>query len=103
MRHTFSITMKHYLLLFFIILFSCGKQSKIIGTDREVALNLAEKIWVKAYGRSEINSQKPFIAKQKNDSIWIVHGTFNKTEIGGIAYAEVNVKRQKIVIYTHGE
>ncbi len=98
-----SITMKHYLLLFFVILFSCGKQSEIIRTDKEVALHLAEKKWIKAYGRSEINGQKPFIAKKKNDSIWIVHGTFNKTGIGGVAYAEVNVKKQKIVTYTHGE
>jgi hypothetical protein len=47
--------------------------------------------------------QKPFIAKKKNDSIWIVHGTFNKKGLGGVAYAEVNVKKQKIVTYTHGE
>lgn len=86
-----------------LILFSCCKKNKILGTDKEVALHLAEKKWTKAYGRSEINGQKPFIAKKKNDSIWIAHGTFNKTGIGGVAYAEVNVKKQMIVTYTHGE
>lgn len=95
--------MKHSFLIIILILFSCCKKNKILGTDKEVSLHLAEKIWIKAYGRPEINGQKPFIAKKKNDSIWIVHGTFNKTGIGGVAYAEVNVKKQKIVTYTHGE
>lgn len=51
-----------------------------------------------------INKQKPFIAEKKNDSIWIVHGIFPKpATIGGVAYAEVNVKNKKVVNYTHGE
>ncbi|KXH81145.1 hypothetical protein AU378_15595 [Chryseobacterium kwangjuense] len=87
-----------------MLLFSCCKnKSKIIGSDKEIAINLAEKVWKEAYGKSEINGQKPFVAEKKNDSIWIVHGTFNKTGFGGVAYAEVNVKKQKVITYTHGE
>ncbi|WP_066436981.1 NTF2 fold immunity protein [Chryseobacterium sp. CCH4-E10] len=96
--------MKHYLLIIFLILFSCSKnKSKINGSDQDIAIKLAEEVWIKAYGKSEIKEQKPFVAKKKNDSIWVVHGTFNKTGFGGVAYAEVNVKKQKVITYTHGE
>ena len=41
-----SINMKHYLLIFFIILFSCCKTSnkkEINMSDKEIALTIAEK------------------------------------------------------------
>jgi hypothetical protein len=100
--------MKHYFLILFIILFSCCKNEssdnkKIKGSDKEIALTIAEKTWKEAYGKSAINQQKPFVAEKKNDSIWIVHGTFPKPTIGGVAYAEINVKTQEVVTYTHGE
>lgn len=100
--------MKHYFLIFFIIIFSCCKngassKKKIDRSDKEIALTTAEKKWKEVYGKSTINRQKPFVAEKKNDSIWIVHGTFPKPTIGGVAYAEVNVKKQKVITYTHGE
>ncbi|PZU81524.1 MAG: hypothetical protein DI529_15525 [Chryseobacterium sp.] len=94
--------MRHFLLLF-ILLSCCKKNKEIIGSDKEIAVTLAERTWKDAYGKFEINEQKPFIAKKKNDSVWSVRGTFNKTGIGGVAYAEVNVKTQKVIKYTHGE
>jgi len=39
----------------------------------------------------------------KNDSIYIIKGSYPKDEITGVAYAEVNVKTKKVVYYTHGE
>lgn len=72
-------------------------------SDREIALATAEKKWKEVYGKSAINKQKPFATEKKNDSIWIVHGTFPKPTIGGVAYAEVNVKTQQVITYTHGK
>lgn len=94
--------MKHYFFILSIILFSCCK-NKIIESDKEIAFAVAEKKWKEVYGKSAINKQKPFVAEKKNDSIWIVHGTFPKPTIGGVAYAEVNVKTKKVIKYTHGE
>ncbi|WP_374441370.1 NTF2 fold immunity protein [Epilithonimonas sp.] len=94
--------MKHFFLLLFIIALSCCKK-KVIESDKEIALTLAEKTWKNAYGKSTIDRQKPFATKKKNDSIWIVSGTMSKPAIGGVAYAEVNVKTKKVINYTHGE
>lgn len=98
--------MKNYILLF--ILFSCCKngsinKNEIVGSDKEIALILAERKWNEVYGKSAITKQKPFIVKQKNDSIWIVRGTYPKPTIGGVAYAEVNIKTKEVVKYTHGK
>lgn len=100
--------MKHFFLIFFIILFSCSKNEtsdkKIISkSDKDIALTVAEKKWKEVYGKSAINKQKPFVAEKKNDSIWIVRGSFPKPTIGGVAYAEVNIKTQEVITYTHGE
>ncbi|MFN1218828.1 NTF2 fold immunity protein [Chryseobacterium kwangjuense] len=99
--------MKNYILLF--VLFSCCEnrtinKSEIVGSDKEIALILAERKWNEVYGKSQISGQKPFVAEKKNDSIWIVHGTFPKSAaIGGVAYAEINVKTKEVIEYTHGE
>lgn len=65
--------MKHNLLIIFLILFFCSKnKSKITGSDQDIAIKLAEEVWIKAYGKSEIKEQKPFVAKKK----MIVFGLF---------------------------
>lgn len=95
---------------FFIILTTLliccqnGKLSKKedINSDSNIAISLAEEKWIEIYGKS-VNEQKPFIAEKKNDSIWIVQGTLPKNRLGGVAYAEVNVKARKVVKYTHGK
>lgn len=100
--------MKYYLLILLVSLSGCEKRmsekKERNTTDKNIAILLAEKKWNEVYGISVINKQKPFIAEKKNDSIWIVHGSFPKpATIGGVAYAEVNVKNKKVVKYTHGE
>ncbi|WP_294206177.1 NTF2 fold immunity protein [uncultured Chryseobacterium sp.] len=99
--------MKYYIFILFASLFSCENTIANKGrnhiTDKEVALTIAENKWKEVYGSSAINRQKPFVAEKQNDTIWIVHGTFPKPTIGGVAYAEVNVKTKKVVKYTHGE
>ncbi|MDH6251254.1 hypothetical protein M2347_000981 [Chryseobacterium sp. H1D6B] len=99
--------MRYYIFILLVSLFGCENRvpnkSGDYTTDKEIALNLAEKKWKEVYGKSSINKQKPFATEKKNDSIWIVHGTFPKPTIGGVAYAEVNVKTKKVIKYTHGE
>lgn len=96
--------MRYYFFLFF--LFSCNKKESTISKNYSIeeknAITLAEKEWLNAYG-SSIYDEKPYNIKKKNDSIFIVYGTFNKTGMGGVAYAEVNVKTKKVIKYTHGE
>ncbi len=98
--------MRNYIFILLASLFSCennvsNKSGNL--TDKEIALETAEKKWKEVYGKSSINRQKPFATEKKNDSIGIVHGTFPKPTIGGVAYAEVNVKTKKVIKYTHGE
>lgn len=100
--------MKYILYIICTILVSCCKSkstntTNVIGSDKEIALILAENKWNEIYGKSTINRQKPFIVEKKNDSIFIVHGTYPKDEIGGVASAEINVKSKKVIKYTHGE
>ncbi len=103
-----SLMMRHCFLIVFLTIFSCSRnrtsgEKKIGISDQEIAVTAAEIKWKEVYGTSAINKQKPFVAEKKNDSIWIVRGTFPKPEIGGVAYAEVNVKKQKVITYTHGK
>ncbi|KFF23443.1 NTF2 fold immunity protein [Chryseobacterium vrystaatense] len=99
--------MKYYIFILLILLFGCEKRvsynSKDHITDKEVAIAIAENKWKEVYGKSAVNKQKPFVAEQKNDTIWIVHGTFPKPTIGGVAYAEINIRTKKVIKYTHGE
>ncbi|WP_300690973.1 NTF2 fold immunity protein [Chryseobacterium sp.] len=98
--------MKNCILLF--ILFSCCenrivRKSEVVGSDKEIALTLAERKWNEIYGKATISKQKPFIIKQKNDSIYTVRGSYPEDMIGGVASAEVNVRTKKVIKYTHGE
>jgi len=98
--------MKYLFLFLLLLLISCNKAGNVYSednTDKDVAISAVEKVWKSVYGKSQINSQKPFVAEQKNDSIWIVHGTLSKPTIGGVAYARVNVKTKKVTEYSHGE
>lgn len=97
-------------ILYFIcaILISCSKNrslkpNEITGSNENIALTLAENKWNEVYGKSTINKEKPFRVQKKNDSIYIIKGSYPKDEITGVAYAEVNVKTKKVINYTHGE
>jgi len=97
--------MKYYFFILLFFLFSCCKNESLNTvklTDKEIAVSIAEQKFLSVYGKS-VNKQKPFIVEKKNDSIWIVHGRFPKPTIGGVAYAEVNIKAKKVIKYTHGE
>jgi len=69
--------------------------------DKETAIKIAEAIWLPIYG-NKINEEKPFVARLKNSNVWIVEGTL-KTEVGGVAYIEIQKKDCKILKVTHGK
>ncbi|MFP8894484.1 NTF2 fold immunity protein [Chryseobacterium sp. EZn1] len=98
--------MKYCILIVLISVTSCKKSNTYKGektlTDKEIAISIAERKWKQIYGNSAINKQKPFVA-EKNDSIWSVQGTLPKNKLGGVAYAEVNVKTKKVISFTHGK
>ncbi|MDE5439232.1 YbbC/YhhH family protein [Elizabethkingia meningoseptica] len=39
---------------------------------------------------------------KKNDSIWIIEGILHQG-MGGVPYAEVNVKKRTVIKVTHGK
>jgi hypothetical protein len=70
--------------------------------DSASAIKLAEIVWLNVYG-SEINDEKPFKAKLKDGEIWIVEGTLNKYEFGGVAHIEIQRSDGKILKVIHGK
>ncbi|MCT4013848.1 hypothetical protein HZQ24_16025 [Elizabethkingia anophelis] len=85
-----------------LILYNCNKSKhNTIKTEQQIAINIAQTEWLKAYG-SNINNNKPFLSKKINDSIWIIEGTLHQ-DMGGVPYAEVNIKTRKTIKITHGK
>lgn len=95
-------------LIMTVVIFGCSKQINrsnqnielCIGSQKK-AIELAEKEWLKVYGNN-IYIKKPFIAKLRYDSIWVVEGTLN-TEKGGVPYIEINANNCSIIKMTHGK
>ena len=103
--------MKIYSLLFLIFL-SCNKKVEVLQYNfsklseeqkGQKAVEIAEIEWNKSYGKETISNEKPFRAKKINDSIWFVHGTKEKLQIGGVVFGKVDVKNKKVIDYSHGE
>lgn len=86
-----------------LILNSCNimKVNKNCISSNEKAIEVAEREWLRAYGQS-IYDKKPFVAKLKDNNIWIVEGTLH-TQKGGVPYAEINAKTCEIIKISHGK
>ena len=69
-----------------------------IVANEEVALRLAEVVWLSIYG-DEIYDHKPFKAKLQ-DSIWVVDGTVH-AKLGGAPHIVLQKKDGKIIDVTH--
>jgi hypothetical protein len=67
--------------------------------NEETAIKVAEAIWLPIYGKKIYDCQ-PFVAKLRDDQVWIVQGTL-KTELGGVPYAEIQKSDCKVLKITH--
>jgi len=96
------------------ILLACKKANKSVSldcNDETKVIAIAEKEWVKVYGKS-IYAKKPFIAKKINDSLWEVSGTLNSPTyinnkkvitFGGVPYIKINSNNCAVMNITHGK
>lgn len=52
----------------------------------EDALKIAEKVWFELFGEDTIISERPYIVSfDKKNGVWLVSGTLNGYEMGGVA------------------
>ena len=92
--------MKNILLSLLIILVnSCSKKKDC---SKVKAISIAEEEWVKQFG-DEIKDLKPFTAKMKNDSIWVIEGSLPEGFDGGVPYAEINANSCVIISISHSK
>lgn len=70
--------------------------------DAETAIKVAEAIWLPIYGE-KIYQKKPFVAKLKDSTIWVVTGTLKEKLLGGVPYIEIQKSDCKIIKVTHGK
>lgn len=86
-----------------ILLHAYGKQDNYQNfvPDEQTAIKIAEAIWLPIYGK-EINNEKPYTVRLKNDSVWVVCGSLPPHSYGGVAYIEIQKKDCKILKVTHG-
>lgn len=103
--------MKIILSILIIIIFSAGlifAQKKTVKPKQrdyvpnaETAIKIAEAVWLPIYGE-KIYESKPFVAKLKDSSVWVVWGTLNPIyTAGGTPHMQIQKKDGKILKVTH--
>lgn len=70
-------------------------------SNEKTAISIAEAIWEPIYGPS-LEYSKPYIATP-TDSSWIVEGTLDKDELGGVPFIEIRKKNAEIINIGHGK
>lgn len=91
---------------------SCDSKNKIksvkiincddcLVTQEETAIKIAEAILFERFSEKKIKEQKPYIVTVKNDSIWVLDGTFNKIGYGGTFHIEISSKNGEIIDVFH--
>lgn len=68
--------------------------------DEVTAIKVAEAIWLPIYG-DDIYNKRPFHAKLKNNSIWIIQGSLEPDELGGVPYAEIQKSDCRVLRVIH--
>lgn len=89
---------KIFILLLFAII-SCSRKNEC---SKEVLIEKVSSEWLKLYG-DDIKEMKPYVARRKSDSIWVIEGTLPDGFDGGVPYAEINSKTCKIISISHGK
>ena len=70
--------------------------------DSKSAVNVAEKILFKVYGKEDIKEQRPYNLVFQN-GYWILNGTRPEPVIGGAFLIIMNSKDGKIIELIHGK
>jgi len=78
------------------------KTDKEIIGDKETALNIAQPILYKTYGKKNILKQKPYEI-YLIDNYWIISGTLPKESRGGTFFIIISATDSKIIRLSHGQ
>ncbi|WP_426475797.1 NTF2 fold immunity protein [Chryseobacterium balustinum] len=70
--------------------------------DSQTAVNVAENILFKTYGKENIIKQRPYDVNF-TDGYYIINGTFPKPTIGGTFLIIINSQDGKVIKLTHGK
>jgi len=74
--------------------------------DQETALKIAEAVWLPIYGAQQIDREKPFVAKLKDD-VWTVSGTLHgepgSISKGGVAIIKISKTDARVLEVSHGK
>jgi hypothetical protein len=77
--------------------------------DSATAVKIAEAVLVRVYGKKQIESEKPFTARLKDD-VWRVNGTLQCSDgkggtttlcVGGVAVVQISKKNGHIISVMH--
>jgi hypothetical protein len=72
-------------------------------SDEETAIRIAVAVWEPIYGKEQIASEKPYIAKLIEHRIWLVTGTLPQGMRGGVAEIEISEIDGRILRVAHGQ
>jgi len=79
--------------------------------DSETAVKIAEAVLVPVYGKTQIESERPFTAKLKDD-VWTVGGTLRCPDgkggvttlcDGGVAVVKISKNDARVLYMIHGK
>ena len=70
--------------------------------DRETAINVAEAILFKIYGKENIIRQRPYEVSMIGDN-WFLNGTLPEGYLGGTFSIELNATNGQVMMLMHGQ
>lgn len=87
--------------IFFCLIISCNKKLSN-QCDEKILLIKTEKKFIEKYGKNIVN-YKPFLLKQKNDTVIFIRGSMKDHEIGGYPYAYIDSRTCNFIKISHGK
>ena len=70
--------------------------------DSVTAIRIAEAVWLPIYGNG-IEQEKPFSARLRNGTVWVVNGFLPDGMRGGTAYIEINKQDGRVLYVMHSK
>ena len=71
--------------------------------DARTAIKTALAVWEPIYGEDTIAREKPFRARLRTNSIWMVEGSLPEGAVSGVAVAEIAKHDGRILRVSHGK